>query len=137
MPTDDMYERTYWQVQAVLDKAIGEKEDDGAGEGLVADVRLLVEQRDNAQAERDRALAEVERLAKEQSRWLRAYDAEWDKNYNLNAEVERLRAGIKAMSDGIDLSADPGDPEMTEYHRCQVKNISDDLAALLGEDGAL
>ena len=54
---------------------------------------------DQAVLDRRALLAEVDRLAKEQSRWLRAYDAEWDKNFNLNAEVERLRAGIKAIAD--------------------------------------
>lgn len=37
----DMYQRAYWDIQKVLDSALGTGEDDGAGEGIVADVRLL------------------------------------------------------------------------------------------------
>jgi hypothetical protein len=44
----DMYESTYWQVQEVLDDALGHNEEDGVGEGVATDVRLLVAQRDDA-----------------------------------------------------------------------------------------
>lgn len=42
----DVYERAYWQVQAVLDAALGTEVEDGAGEGIAAEVQLLADQRD-------------------------------------------------------------------------------------------
>jgi len=70
-----MWEQAYMAVQAVLDKALGTEEEDGAGAGIVADVHLLALQRDEArarladarehatvcQAERDEARAELNR----------------------------------------------------------------------------
>lgn len=38
---DNMYERAYLGVQKVLDRALGSDWDDGAGEGVIADVELL------------------------------------------------------------------------------------------------
>lgn len=37
----DMYERAYLDINKVLDEALGTEEEDGAGEGIVADVMLL------------------------------------------------------------------------------------------------
>jgi hypothetical protein len=51
---DSMWERAYMDVQAVLDKALGTREEDGAGEGIAADVALLVRQRNNARTEAER-----------------------------------------------------------------------------------
>jgi hypothetical protein len=48
--TDSMYESTYWAVQKILDRALGTEESDGVGEGIAADVQLLVDQRDAARA---------------------------------------------------------------------------------------
>lgn len=39
----DMYERAYFDVQGVLDGALGPEEEDGAGAGIVADVALLAQ----------------------------------------------------------------------------------------------
>lgn len=39
----DMYQRAYWDVNAVLDRALGEREADGAGMGIAADVALLAQ----------------------------------------------------------------------------------------------
>ncbi|MEO3856125.1 hypothetical protein [Acrocarpospora sp. B8E8] len=44
----------YLEIQEVLDKAHGSGEGDGAGAGVVADVWLLIEQRDRARAENER-----------------------------------------------------------------------------------
>jgi hypothetical protein len=38
---NDMYRNAYWEIQKVLDDALGTNEEDGAGEGIVADVMLL------------------------------------------------------------------------------------------------
>lgn len=51
---DDMYEKAYFGVSKVLDSALGTEEEDGAGEGLVADVMLLAHRYEMALA----ALAE-------------------------------------------------------------------------------
>ncbi len=48
LPTASAVEAAYWGVQEVLDGALGTEEDDGAGAGIVADVWLVVEQRDAA-----------------------------------------------------------------------------------------
>jgi hypothetical protein len=47
----DMYERAYWDIQRILDEALGTREGDGAGAGIAADVRLVAEQRDILRAE--------------------------------------------------------------------------------------
>ncbi|WP_250029699.1 hypothetical protein [Paractinoplanes maris] len=41
MSADDMYRKAYFEIDAVLDKALGTQEEDGAGAGIVADVMLL------------------------------------------------------------------------------------------------
>lgn len=41
MSFDDMHKDAYYAVSDVLDDALGPNEEDGAGEGLVADVMLL------------------------------------------------------------------------------------------------
>ena len=38
---DGMYKRAYWDVQRILDDAIGTEAEGGAGEGLASDVALL------------------------------------------------------------------------------------------------
>jgi len=48
---DPMWHRAYMDVQAVLDKALGTEEDDGAGAGIAADVWLLAHQRDESRAQ--------------------------------------------------------------------------------------
>lgn len=40
-PYSHMYERVYWDVQRVLDEALGTAVEDGSGEGLAGDVQLL------------------------------------------------------------------------------------------------
>lgn len=45
---NDMYKRAYFAVQEVLDRALGPDEEDGAGEGLAADVALLAHRYDLA-----------------------------------------------------------------------------------------
>jgi len=40
---DEMYRRIYFEVQDVLNVALGTEEDDGAGAGLVAEVMLLAQ----------------------------------------------------------------------------------------------
>lgn len=52
----DMYRDRYFAVQEVLDGALGPNEEEGAGEGIAADVLLLAQQRDEAR----RKLAELE-----------------------------------------------------------------------------
>jgi hypothetical protein len=49
--SDPMFGKTYMEVQAVLDKALGTEEEDGAGAGITADVWLLAHQRDEARAQ--------------------------------------------------------------------------------------
>jgi hypothetical protein len=49
-----MYERCYFEIQRVLDQALGPNVTDGAGLGIVADVQLLAQQRDEARAELER-----------------------------------------------------------------------------------
>lgn len=46
--------RIHGEVEAVLDRALGTDEADGTGEGLAADVALVVSQRDAARAEVER-----------------------------------------------------------------------------------
>lgn len=41
MSAEDMYRKAYFEIDAVLDKALGTEEEDGAGAGIVADVMLL------------------------------------------------------------------------------------------------
>jgi hypothetical protein len=55
-----MYEDAYFNVQSVLDKALGPDEEDGAGEGIAADVALLAEQRDEARAELEQLKAKLD-----------------------------------------------------------------------------
>jgi hypothetical protein len=38
---DDMYEKAYFEISKALDEALGTEEEDGAGQGIVADVMLL------------------------------------------------------------------------------------------------
>jgi hypothetical protein len=45
-----MWRRCYYDVRAVLDKALGTEERDGSGEGIEGDVALLAAQRDEARA---------------------------------------------------------------------------------------
>jgi len=62
-PPGEMFEHVYLDVQCYLDEVLGTGEEDGAGAGLEADVRLLGTQRDEARAEVTRlrsALAELE-----------------------------------------------------------------------------
>lgn len=56
----DMYQSAYMSADKVLDRALGSNEEDGAGEGLAADVALLAQHRDEARAERDALLPVVE-----------------------------------------------------------------------------
>lgn len=49
-----MYERCYFEIQQVLDRAHGTEEGDGAGAGIVLEVDLLLQQRDEARAEVER-----------------------------------------------------------------------------------
>jgi hypothetical protein len=49
-----MYERAYLEISEFLDTALGTEEEDGAGEGLAGDVRLLAAQRNEARAELER-----------------------------------------------------------------------------------
>lgn len=61
-----MYEERYWAAQKALDEILGPNEEDGAGEGLVAEIWLVAEQRDEARSEVDRLrtqLAEAQRVA--------------------------------------------------------------------------
>lgn len=51
MSDNDMYRRAYFDVQKVLDKALGPNEEDGAGEGIAADVQLLADHLSAARAE--------------------------------------------------------------------------------------
>jgi hypothetical protein len=44
----DMYERAYFGVQKVLDRALGKEWGDGAGSGIVADVDLLARRYERA-----------------------------------------------------------------------------------------
>src|ERR1035441_9052808 len=48
---DPMWHQAYMDVAAVLDKALGTEEEDGAGAGIAADVWLLAHQRDEARAQ--------------------------------------------------------------------------------------
>lgn len=52
---DPMWEQAYMDVQAVLDRALGTREEDGAGAGIAADVALLARMRDEARAQLARA----------------------------------------------------------------------------------
>ena len=47
----DMYMQRYVEIQAILDQAHGGNEGDGAAQGIVEDVYLLMLQRDEARAE--------------------------------------------------------------------------------------
>lgn len=71
-----MYERAYCDVQEVLDEALGTEEEDGAGEGIAADVRLLAAQRDEARAEVERLTAEQQRADARIAGLLRLRDEE-------------------------------------------------------------
>lgn len=56
---DDMYAKAYFDIQQVLDDALGTEEEDGAGAGIVADVMLL-ERRYKAALQELRALGHEE-----------------------------------------------------------------------------
>ena len=45
-----MYERAYWDVQKVLDRALGTQVEDGAGMGIAADVALLAQRYEDLKA---------------------------------------------------------------------------------------
>lgn len=58
----NIYERTYWNLQSALDEILGPREEDGAGQGSLADVWLVAEQRDAARAAAE-SMAPVVHLA--------------------------------------------------------------------------
>lgn len=41
-----MFDRAYMDIQKVLDEELGTEEDDGAGEGIVADILLALDKRE-------------------------------------------------------------------------------------------
>jgi hypothetical protein len=43
LPGEQMYRAVYFEIQQLLDEVLGTGKDDGAGEGIVADVRLALE----------------------------------------------------------------------------------------------
>jgi hypothetical protein len=59
---DPMWHQAYMDVQAVLDKALGSEEEDGAGAGIAADVWLLAHQRDEARAQVAQLAARLQEL---------------------------------------------------------------------------
>jgi NTP pyrophosphatase (non-canonical NTP hydrolase) len=59
---DPMWYHAYRDVQAVLDKALGPEEEDGAGAGIAADVALLAAQRDAARTEAGQLAARLREL---------------------------------------------------------------------------
>lgn len=69
--TDPMFAKRYWEIQKVLDQALGDGDDDGTGMGIVEDVSLIVQQRDRALA----ALAAHDPAAAGDIRGMR--DLEW------------------------------------------------------------
>lgn len=64
---DPMWYRRYIEVQAVLDEALGTKEEDGAGEGIAGDVALLADQRDTARRRAAGYAAELEEAIRERT----------------------------------------------------------------------
>ncbi|MEU4640865.1 hypothetical protein [Micromonospora sp. NPDC023814] len=78
-----MFKTRYFEVQEVLDEALGTEEEDGSGEGIVQDVRLLAQQRD--------ALRPVVEAAKA---WADRYGTTGDE-YHLAATA--LFAAVKAL----------------------------------------
>lgn len=87
-PSTDMgmYQRVYWQIQAVLDEVLGTEEHDGAGEGIVTDVWLAL-----AAAERrgwDKAVAAIRDSDRYHQWWI---DAAMDGD-DLPPDREAVRA---------------------------------------------
>lgn len=94
-----MYSKIYNGASEALDEILGPDEEDGAGEGLVAELWLVAEQRDEARAE-------VERLRDELATWRDDVSAQWrDECIRLQGEVERLTR--KQLNADIAASSQP------------------------------
>lgn len=72
---DSMYERTYFEIQAVLDEVLGTEDEGAAGNGIVADVRL--------------ALQRAEQKGHRAGREAAARDIEATGNYERQARIAR------------------------------------------------
>jgi hypothetical protein len=64
---DPMWYRRYWDVQAVLDEALGTGKDDGSEGGIAGDVALLAGQRDHARRAAARRDTELEDAVRERN----------------------------------------------------------------------
>lgn len=95
-------------VEAVLDVALGAEPKDGAGDGLTSDVRLLADQRDEAQMERSDAVLAVEDLTRQR-------DSARDWAVELEQQVARLEelvtyaAVVRPSTQGAPVKVTRGD----------------------------
>lgn len=85
----------YWAAQKVLDEALGTEAEHGSGQGLAADVRLLMVQRDKAEA---RGYARAVEVLRDDERFLAWYRDNVERLDDEEAEYgrERTYAGIAA-----------------------------------------
>jgi hypothetical protein len=85
-----MYSRVYFQAAEALDEILGTEEEDGAGEGLVADIWLVAEQRDEAL----RAI-----LAKSDAHVPYCDEPRWEDCAVCRVRVDALRRHLAALLD--------------------------------------
>ena len=141
-PPGEMFEHVYLDVQRYLDEVLGTGEEDGAGAGLEADVRLLGTQRDEARAEVTRlrsALAGLEGAINWRtsclscSRVLDSAAAETFRRERAEAALEIAREALHRLSlidEMAGMGQRDGDPELTA--RCRRAQL-----ALADMDNAL
>ncbi len=94
---DPMWHRAYMDVQAVLDKALGTEEEDGAGGGIAGDVALLAAQRNEARAELARAGELIRRLERITTTWTRGMYSAW-----IDCQRGDAKAAAECLSEGLD-----------------------------------
>lgn len=92
---DEMYREAYFQIQRVLDTALGDLEENGAGQGIVADVALLAAQRDNACAHLDRVTAELAVLQD------RVDGDAWEQLTKQLAQANAKLAAVREFAEGM------------------------------------
>lgn len=93
-------ERAREQIEATLDRVLGARSEDGAGQGMAADVELLAERHEQAKADLKR-LTEAARFDRESERLAR--EAAEAKAQGLERERDRLQealAGRQQAEDG-------------------------------------
>ena len=120
-PPGEMFEHVYLDVQRYLDEVLGTGEEDGAGAGLEADVRLLGTQRDEARVEVTRlrsALAELEGAINWRTSCLscsRVLDSAAAETFRRERAEEFARGALRDAIRACESDAAAGDPEAPDF----------------------